>query len=338
MLVIDGSLGEGGGQILRTALTLSMITGQGFRLKNIRAKRKKPGLMRQHLACVLAAQQICPVDLEGADVGSTELSFSPQGAVQAKDILVSIGSAGSTGLIFQTLFPALALSQGPSSLTIQGGTHNPLAPCFDFLHSSYLPLANKMGFGGQATIHQHGFYPAGGGEVRFNILPSNSFNPLTLTQRGALKSLKAEIILSGLYPGVGKAEAEHLQRTLPELESIHHLTVQHPKGPGNAVLIYTQFEQHTCVFSAIGERNISSEAVVENVVDQAQAHLLSASAIDPHLADQIVLLMALGQGGSFTTSLITDHFKTQVDLLGKFLSRSIQSKKLGENCFRVEVN
>jgi RNA 3'-terminal phosphate cyclase (ATP) len=171
MIELDGSVGEGGGQILRTSLALSMCTGQPVTLNNIRAKRAKPGLMRQHLTCVDAAREVSGAQVQGAELGSQSLAFEP-GRVRAGDYRFNVGTAGSCTLVLQTVWPALLLAGERSTLTLQGGTHNPMAPPFHFLERSFAPLVRRLGAGVSLTLRRHGFYPAGGGEMQATVEPA----------------------------------------------------------------------------------------------------------------------------------------------------------------------
>jgi RNA 3'-terminal phosphate cyclase (ATP) len=186
-VIIDGSEGEGGGQVLRSSLSLSMITGRPFKIKNIRSGRKKPGLMRQHLTCVKAAAEICNAKINSAELGSQELFFIP-GEVKAGRYHFPIGTAGSTNLVAQTVIPALMLGDAPSKILLEGGTHNVHAPTFDFLQHSFLPILKKMGVEVKANLHSHGFYPAGGGKVEFEIQPVQKLKALELLERGKRKT------------------------------------------------------------------------------------------------------------------------------------------------------
>lgn len=187
VISIDGSHGEGGGQILRTALSLSAVTGKPFAIENIRARRSKPGLMRQHLTAVKAAAAICGAKADGAEVGSTRLRFEP-GSLKAGEYAFNIGSAGSTSLVLQTVLPPLALADGASRVTLQGGTHNTGAPPFEFLDRAFLPLIRRIGFNADVELRRFGFYPAGGGEVRVEIQAPSTLEPLVIDERGAALS------------------------------------------------------------------------------------------------------------------------------------------------------
>src|SRR5215510_1529252 len=184
MIEIDGASGEGGGQILRSSLSLAICTGQPFRIANIRANREKPGLMRQHLTAVKAAAEVCAGEVDGAELGSRALTFRP-GKLAAGDYSFAIGTAGSCTLVLQTVLPPLLLATETSSIRITGGTHNKGSPPVDFLARAFLPLINRMGPKVNLELVRHGFYPRGGGEIRVDIVPSTKLEPITLLERGA---------------------------------------------------------------------------------------------------------------------------------------------------------
>src|SRR5215475_1668664 len=213
MLTIDGASGEGGGQILRTALALSTVTGQPFRIERIRAGREKPGLLRQHLAAVNAAAEISAAKVEGAALGSSGLSFVPA-AVRNGKFSFAIGTAGSATLVLQTVLPALLTAAGPSTLTLEGGTHNPAAPPFDFLAKSFLPLINRMGPSVNAELEAYGFYPAGGGRFRVTVNPAPRFNPIEVMESGKVKRIQARAIVANLAPSIASRELKVLERRL----------------------------------------------------------------------------------------------------------------------------
>src|SRR5258705_2280598 len=195
MLTIDGSFGEGGGQILRTALALSLVTGKPFRIENIRAGRKNPGLLRQHLTAVNAATEISRSEVMGAAIGSRELTFAP-GSVVAGTYAFAVGTAGSTTLVLQTVLPALLVASGTSKVILEGGTHNPFAPPFDFLEKTFLPLVNRMGPQVTAELERPGFYPAGGGRMNVTVEPADALRELALPARGEVRARRAKAVVA----------------------------------------------------------------------------------------------------------------------------------------------
>jgi RNA 3'-terminal phosphate cyclase (ATP) len=271
MLLIDGSFGEGGGQILRSSLALAMVTQRPFRIENIRAGREKPGLMRQHLTAVQAAAVICGGHVEGDRIGSTALSFTP-GAVNPGDYHFSIGTAGSTTLVLQAVLLPLLIADGPSRLTLEGGTHNPHAPPFDFLASAYLPLIDRMGPKVTATLEQAGFYPAGGGRIVVEIEPGGELRGFDLLERGAARSHRARALVANLPRHIAERELRVVGRKLnwPE-ESLEAVEIENSRGPGNIVSIEVACEHVTEVFTGFGEVGRPAEAVATRAVQAVSA-------------------------------------------------------------------
>jgi RNA 3'-terminal phosphate cyclase (ATP) len=334
---IDGGSGEGGGQVLRSALALSLVTGTPFRMANVRAGRKRPGLMRQHLTAVLAAAEVGGAKVTGADIGSRELSFSP-GRVRAGDYHFSVGTAGSATLVFQTVFPALALASGPSTVVVEGGTHNPMAPPFDFLARAFLPLVARMGPGATAVLERPGFYPAGGGRFRVDIEPAAAFGRLELLERGAVVERRATAVVAQLSRSIAERELAAVRERLswdPECARIEH--VQDAVGPGNAVIVDIVAEQVTEVFTGFGERGVSAERVGADVAGEVAEYLAAAVPVGRHLADQLLLPMALGGGGSFRTLTPSNHTRTHAALLRSFLGVEILIEGATDGSWRVVV-
>lgn len=334
---IDGSRGEGGGQILRSALALSLVTGTPFRVVNVRAGRRRPGLMRQHLTAVLAAAQVGSARVTGAEIGSRELTFAP-GPARAGDYRFSVGTAGSATLVLQTVFPALALARGRSTVTVEGGTHNPLAPPFDFLARAWLPLVARMGPRAVATLERPGFYPAGGGRLRVEVEPAPAFGRLELLERGALRGRRATAVVALLARTIAERELRALRARLgwdEALGSIEH--VRDAVGPGNVVTVELESEHVTEVFTGFGEKGVSAERVGEAVAAEVRQYLAAEVPVGPHLADQLLLPMALGGGGTFRTVAPTSHTRTHAELLRTFLGAEIAIVPDGERSFRVTV-
>jgi RNA 3'-terminal phosphate cyclase (ATP) len=319
MIEIDGSAGEGGGQILRTALALSMVTGKPFRIDKIRARRPKPGLMRQHLVCVQAAQEVCGAQVEGAALNSTVLTFAP-GAVKAGEYRFAIGSAGSCTLVLQTVLPPLLLADAASTIELAGGTHNPMAPPFHFLERAFAPLVRRMGADVQLTLKRHGFYPAGGGEMRAVITPATQLKPLTLTERGARVEAYAEALAPGIARSVPARELEIVGAAMSwSGDQLRHGNTRQNEGPGNALMATLVYENITEVFTQFGEKSIASEQVVKRLVHELRAYLTTEAPVGPHLADQLMLLNALAGGGEFVTSEVTEHTRTNAQTIARFM-------------------
>ncbi len=338
MVTVDGSTGEGGGQVLRTALSLSMVTGEALLIRNIRAGRKKPGLMRQHLTAVRAAGEMCGARIDGDFAGSTELEFKP-GRIRHGDHVFSIGTAGSATLVLQTVLPALLVTEGESHLALEGGTHNPLAPPFDFLDRAFLPLLRKMGAAVSARLLRHGFYPAGGGSIGVTAGggAASALSPLSLVKRPDGTRLSSLCLYSGLPASIAERERDVLRRTLP-LDEAAILRVDSP-GPGNAVMVMARSGEGGAaveeVFTAFGEKRVPAERVAKQVAAEAAEYSRSAAVLGRHCADQILLYMALAGGGEFTTVPLTMHAKTNMQVVRSFLPVDFRVTEASGIC-RVE--
>jgi RNA 3'-terminal phosphate cyclase (ATP) len=337
MLCIDGSMGEGGGQILRTSLALSLVTGTAFRVDKLRARRQRPGLMRQHLTAVRAAAEVSAAEVRGAEVGSLELEFRPQ-KITPGAYHFSVGSAGSTMLVLQTVLPALVLGSRSSTLVLEGGTHNPLAPPFDFLERAFLPLLCRMGPRVAATLVRPGFYPAGGGRVEVEVMPAGSLSRLDLCERGAVRSVRATALLSALPFAIARRELDVVERRLGwPADACRPLMVEEPVGPGNVLTLEVESEHLAEVFTGFGEKGMRAEEVAERVVAEVEVYLQAGVPVGLHLCDQLLLLLALAGGGSFVTLPLTLHSETQIEVLGRFLGTRVQREPVGPNAWHVEV-
>ena len=319
MIELDGAAGEGGGQVLRSALTLSMITGQGFVIENIRANRSKPGLMRQHLVAVQAAASVCGASVSGAEPGSKNLRFVP-GPVKAGDYQFAIGSAGSCTLVLQTLLPALLFGGAPSTVRISGGTHNPLAPPVHFLQRAYCRAMKAMGADIQIDLERFGFYPAGGGVVVAKVAPCAALQPLFLMERGERVAGYAEAFFAAVPASVGKRELECVGTALGwSDENLLMRGLPDNQGPGNALLITLEHEHATEIFSAFGEKMVRAESVAKSALGEAKRFIASGAAVGEHLADQLMLPMALAGGGAFTADTVSLHATTNAEVIARFL-------------------
>jgi RNA 3'-terminal phosphate cyclase (ATP) len=319
MVLIDGSLGEGGGQILRTSLSLSLVTGKPFRIEKIRANREKPGLLRQHLTAVQAAVEIGAGKVEGASLGSRALTFVP-GKVGAGDYRFAIGTAGSGTLVLQTILPALMTASGPSRVVIEGGTHNPAAPPFDFMEKSFLPLIGKMGPRVKIELDRYGFYPAGGGLFTVEITPCVTLTPLAIGERGEITDRRATALVANLPYHIARRELETMAKLLGwGEECLACLDTKNSVSPGNLVMVELQSSACTEIFTAFGQRGISGEEVAADAAGQAQAYLRSSAAAGEHLADQLLLPVALAGGGSFTAAKLNLHAQTNMHVIRQFL-------------------
>lgn len=316
---IDGSLGEGGGQILRSALALSLVSGRPFRLHKLRAGRPKPGLLRQHLAALRAAEAVGAAEVTGATMGSTELTFVPR-TLDGGTYTFAVGGAGSATLVLQTVLPALLHAGSASRLVLEGGTHNPWAPPYDFLALSFLPVISRLGARVTTALERRGYYPAGGGRFTAEVHPTSSWQPLELHERGAVLARRARILLANLPASIASAEEGALRRLLPvDLWPVSHEREEDGRGPGNVVLLELQCEHVHEVLSAFGDPGVSSQTVVQGVVEEARRFLVSEAPVGIHLADQLLLPLALGAGGSFRTLAPTLHTRTNADVIRQFL-------------------
>jgi len=335
-MLIDGSFGEGGGQILRTALSLSLVTGKSFRLFNLRARREKPGLRPQHLSAVKAALKISGARAEGAEIGSQELIFFP-GPVKAGNYRIDIGTAGSTSLVFQTLLPALLNLDAESRLEIKGGTHNPKSPCFDFLNHCFLPLLKIIGIEVESEIYGYGFYPRGGGEVRFKIHPWQKRSALDLTEPVRWSGPKADILLAGLEQHIADREREELIARLNlSTEQVELKFLPSDQGPGNVILLKYLSDRRTEIFTGYGEKGKRAERVAQEVAREAKNFSRSQAQLDPYLADQILLYLAISSG-SFTTSFLSSHFHTNLQILQLFLNFHSEIKSSAPDLLLVTI-
>lgn len=319
---LDGSRGEGGGQILRTALSLSMITGRPFRIERIRSRRKRPGLLRQHLTAVQAAVEICGAEVSGAELGAQDLSFKP-GRIRGGDYRFAIGTAGSCTLVLQTILPALWFADGASSVRVSGGTHNSAAPPADFLIRCWLPLLRGMGVDMEIELLRHGFYPAGGGEIRVGVRPVVAWQALDLEARGAFRAGRASAVVAGLSADIARRELERVAAQLGGIEREMRV-LPAAQGPGNVVLVEMAYERVTEIFAGFGEKGVPAESVADGAARAARLFNQGEAAVGEYLADQLLLPMALAGQGCFTTGTLSSHLKTNVEVIERFLDVRFQ--------------
>ena len=335
-IAIDGSAGEGGGQILRTSLALSLVTGRPFRMENIRAGRKKPGLLRQHLTAVQAAAAVSRARVSGAELGARALSFEPSD-VRGGEYRLAVGTAGSATLVLQTLLPALLCAREPSQVTLEGGTHNPNAPPFDFLSRAFLPIIRRMGASVDVRLHAYGFYPAGGGRLTVDIAPGLRLGRIALLERESAR-VHARAIVSALPETIAKRELQvvrerlGLDRPLCRIESIDG-----PVGPGNVLMIVIESESVTEVVTAFGVKGVSAEKVAADACNEAERYLAAGVPVGVHLADQLLIPMALAGGGSFRTLKPTAHTTTNAVVIGRFLDVQIDLEHESGDVCRITV-
>jgi RNA 3'-terminal phosphate cyclase (ATP) len=326
MIRIDGAAGEGGGQVLRSALTLSLLTSTPFEIVHIRAGRHKPGLMAQHLQAVAAAAAVGGARVEGAHPGSTSLVFEPT-VIRPGHYRFEIGTAGSTSLVLQTVFLPLAFAHGPSTLEITGGTHVAWSPCYHYLELHWLPYLREMGVAAELALVRAGFYPRGGGQVTARIRPANLLRGLSLVERGRLTKIFCLSAVAQLEQSVAERQSrEALTRLacLPVHIESRNISLPSP-GKGTVFLTLAEFERTRCCYYALGERGKPAERVAEEAVDSFLAFLDTDGAIDEFLADQLLLPLALAHGTSeLRTARVTPHLLTNAEVIRRFLSARIE--------------
>lgn len=336
LLTLDGSQGEGGGQILRTSLALSMLTQTPVRLTRIRAGRAKPGLQRQHLTAVAAAKQVGCATVQGAELNSTELTFAPSVVVPGS-YRFAIGTAGSATLVLQTVLPALLRAERPSQLVLEGGTHNTLAPPFDFLARAFAPLLETQGPRLGLELERYGFYPAGGGRVQVQLQPVPTLRPLELLERGPVLRWRARALVANLHENIAARELKVLAQRLKLSRAALSLEVVPSVGPGNIVLVEAETPTVTEVFSAVGEKGLAAEQVATRVVEQVLAWQEADVPVGEYLADQLLLPLALAGKGCFRTVKPSLHTLTQVEVIRRFIDLPIRVEQESTHAWRIEV-
>jgi RNA 3'-terminal phosphate cyclase (ATP) len=277
--------------------------------------------MRQHLTAVRAAAEICGATVTGDEIGSCEIAFHP-GPVKSGNYTFSIGTAGSCTLVLQTVLPPLLTAVAPSQIRILGGTHNKASPPVDFLQRAYLPLVGCMGPRISLQLVRHGFYPRGGGEIVASVEPCSRLSRLSLMERGDRRTGYAEAYIAGIPLHVASRELEIVGKMLNWTgEQLHVRGLPGEVGPGNALTLTVEHEKVTEVFTGFGEKGVSAETVAKGAVAQTRDYLASNAAVGPHLADQLLLPMALSGGGEFTTTAATKHFFSHIAIIRAFLGR-----------------
>jgi RNA 3'-terminal phosphate cyclase (ATP) len=333
-------MGEGGGQVLRTSLGLSLVTGQPFRIGNIRAGREKPGLLQQHLAGVRAAAKISSATVSGDEMGSQDLTFEP-GKVRSGQYEFAVGTAGSATLVLQTVLPALMVADGPSELALKGGTHNPWAPPFDFLKKTFLPLLNEMGPKISCKLVRPGFYPAGGGEFRVSIEPAAKLEPLQLTDRGNITACRARVIISKLSDHIAQRELKVIARKLDLWPESLKLDRMDSAGPGNVVMIEIKSPHVTEVITTFGEVGVRAELIANQAYRNAKHYIAAEVPVGEHLADQLLLPLAMsaaaGGNSRFRTVAPTQHTTTNIDVIQKFLDVSITTVEHDGDAWEIDI-
>ncbi len=338
--IIDGSQGEGGGQILRTALSLAMCTGQAVRIENIRAGRTKPGLMRSHLAAVQAAAQVSCAELIGAEMNSTCIEFWPQaGAINGGTYRFSIGTAGSTTLLMQTLLPALLMAKAPTLLMLSGGTHNGMSPSVDFIEHAFLPALARMGIEVSSDLRRHGFFPVGGGEWHVIVQPRTQVLPFEALERGQLRSREVVAKVARLPEHIAQRELEIVNKRSNLRKGEARWEQVDSPGPGNIVSARLRFERISVVFEQRGEKRVTAEQVAKRLMREMADYLERTEPVDEYLADQLMLPMVLGAGGAYRTCALSEHSMTNMQVIEQWLGKpcfALERERSGGVLVRVE--
>lgn len=348
MVSIDGSYGEGGGQVLRTALSLATLTGTPVSLRNIRANRSKPGLAPQHLTAVRALAAICNASLTGAALRSTECTFEPSASPQPGAYTFDVadtaqgGSAGSVPLLFQAVLLPLAAADGASQLTLKGGTHVRWSPSVHYLQQVYLSTLFEIEVQASIEVQRYGFYPAGGG-VLTATLPDVSLplSALTCTERGTLQQIQGEAVSCNLPAHIAKRMARQATSRLDNTNTSLDIApkVVDSAGPGAGLFLATHYEHSRAGFMVLGEPGKPSEQVADEACDALLQFHRADAPIDPHLADQLLLPLALADGQSvFRTTRITGHLQTNAHVIQQLIPATITVDDTAGEAGRVVVD
>ena len=330
MIIIDGSEGEGGGQVLRYACALALLTGTPFTIENIRGGREKPGLMRQHVTAIEAACVIGGAECSGLAVGSNSISFRP-GRVTPGDYHFAVGTAGSTGLVLQTILVPLMSADAPSHLVIEGGTHAMAAPPFEFIERTLLPVINRMGPTVSARLVRHGFFPRGGGRIEVDIVPA-PLRAIECIERGAAGAVEATAVVAGIPFDVAQRELKAARKILADWPEEAFVTRQLPadQGPGNALLVEARFDHVTEIVSAFGKLGIPAERLATTAARRMAGYVASSAFAGPYLQDQLLLPMAIAGGGAFTSVKLSEHSNTAMALIERFTGRRFRVSAAGD--------
>ena len=324
LLEIDGAAGEGGGQVLRTSLSLSMATGRPFRIRRIRAGRERPGLLRQHLTAVQATAEVCGAEVEGARLGSTELSVAP-GRARHGEHRFAVGTAGSAALVLQTVIAGLLRAPGESRIVVEGGTDNPAAPPSDFLVHVWAPAVRALGVDLHIEVERRGYYPAGGGRLVATLGVSGALRPFSMLERGATLERRALARVSALPPNIGHREVHTLRGALGlGRDDLRVEEESAPRGPGNVLSVIWRCEGGVEVHTAFGSPGKTAERVAGELATDVARWDAADVPVGIHAADQLVLLLAIAGGGAIRTLRPSLHTRTQLELVPRFLPVALE--------------
>jgi len=346
---IDGSFGEGGGQILRTSLALACITGKALHIENIRANRRNPGLAKQHISCVYAARDVTDGTCSGIELGSQVLNFQP-GKITGGNFSFDIGSAGSASLVTQTIMPPLFLADKSSTVAVLGGTHNPMSPPYNFFERTFLPAIAQSGFNARCRLLKYGFFPAGGGKLKIDVQPWDKESSSAIDFCQPAEKFEISVIIYTarlpshiadrqrgllLKSALAFTDAGKMRLVQPlKFEDIELVDVTDSDGPGNCVMILLSGQTQKTIFTAFGEKGKPSEKVIREAVNLTTEFLKSGAAIDHFLADQLLIYMTMAVAGSFTTDKLSSHLQTNIEIIKKFIPVDFQVEQR-ENCCRI---
>lgn len=349
LIRIDGSLGEGGGQILRSALSLSALTGKPFEIYNIRSNRKKPGLRPQHLLCVNATTKICEAEITGAEVGSTTVTFIP-GEVKSGEYCFEVGTAGAVSLVLHSIYLPLSMLSTHSQVTIGGGTHVPFSPCYHYLVLQWLPYIKKIGFDIDLELKTAGFYPMGNGEINVLIKPVGSFddnfkvkklNGLQLVNRGRLKVVKGVSAVGNLDLSIAERQKTQAVKRLTGMGLENDIIIcEMPAfGKGTMLLLEAVFENATCCYFSLGARGKRAESVADDACNELVAFLNGNGAVDEYLADQVLIALALcNKHSKISVSKITSHILTNINIINMFVDAKFKVEGCSGSSGIISVN
>ncbi len=320
-IIIDGSLGEGGGQILRTSLTLSLLTKKTLQIHNIRSKRSSPGLKQQHMTALRAAAEISNAQVEGDFPGSQEVLFVP-GEIKPGKYNFKIATAGSTTLVMQTIFMPLSAASRASHVSITGGTHVPWSPPYHYLEWQWIPWMSRIGYPGTIELHQCGYYPAGGGRLRCAVFPAESKKPLQVTESSKLIQIRGISAASNLPRDIPNRQRLRFVSKLGPSYPLNDIrsTVLPGQGKGTFLTVLLEFEKTTACFTSLGEKGKRAEIVADELIKQVEEYLNTPGCVDAYLPDQLLIPLSFANGqSSIQTPRITLHLITNAEIIQQFL-------------------